>query len=97
VNRKERRAEKAKTGKFKGSDSRLEGAELKYQGRTLSVHVVLNTDESLEAVVERLRQAAPGPKRVMVLLAGGELHPQDAELIWNKTWHAAEETVKREN
>ena len=65
MNRRERRAQESWARK----DRRLQGMEIRYDGRTLSFDVLVNTDEDPEAVAWRIRQKAPGPKQVMTMVA----------------------------
>lgn len=93
---------KAQAAKMKGrgtkDDPRLQGRDLRYGGRTLDVRIFVNTDESAEELLERLQGPARGPKGVMVLFAIGEVtEPELVEKLWQASWTAAEETVRKEN
>lgn len=81
MNRRDRRAQQSWARK----DPRLQGMEIRYGGRTLVFHVLVNTDEDAEQVVWRLRRAAPGPKQVMTLVAGRK--PDTSH--WASTWEGA--------
>lgn len=72
MNRRERRARGIDVGQ----------AEVLFEGRTLEVKVVINTDETVEEVVARLIDPAKGPKRRMVLVAGGEVEVEVAKKLW---------------
>lgn len=75
MNRHERRASRAK-----GID--IGETVVKYDGRTHKFEIFVNTDESAEAVLMRIKEAAQGPKLAMVVAMGGELQPEDAKRVW---------------
>ena len=81
MNRHDRRAQKS----WGRRDPRLQGMEIRYGGRTLIFHILVNTDEDAEQVVWRLKRAAPGPKQVMTLVAGRK--PDSSH--WVSTWEGA--------
>lgn len=81
MNRRERR----KQASWARRDPRLRGMDIRYGGRTLVFHVLVNTDEDAEQVVWRIKAAAPGPKQVMVLVAGRK--PADSH--WAPAWEEA--------
>ena len=56
----------------------------------------LNTDESAEVVLERIKAVARGPKAVMTLYAVSEVDRAHAEKLWESTWNHAEATIARE-
>ncbi len=57
-------------------------ASVRYNGRTLKIDVLINTDEPVEDVVARIQSAARGPKQCMALLGGGEVDADTAKKIW---------------
>ena len=70
------------------NDPRLEGAELKYEGRTLEVKLYLNTDETAHEVLYRLQKAAKDPKGVMIAAMVAEITGEDAQRLWKVIWDA---------
>lgn len=54
----------------------------KFGGRTLYFTVVINTDEDIHEVSERLRAAASGPQLRMAICAGSILTLEEGERIW---------------
>lgn len=84
-----------------GSDARLQGAELRYGGRTVMFQVLLNTDADeaeLFRRVEALKRSAVlrGPKLDMVIVAVSEVDSEQAAGLWSATFGAMEDYVKRE-
>ena len=55
---------------------------LRYDGRTLKIDVLVNTDEPVEVVVARIQTAARGPKQCMALIGGGEVDTDTAKKTW---------------
>jgi hypothetical protein len=94
MNRHDRRAAEA-NGK-PVEDSRLVGMEIKYEGRTLDVRVFVNTDEEDWVVVERVRQAARGPKQCMAMVMVGNVPLERAKPLWETAMQASRESVERE-
>jgi hypothetical protein len=88
MNRHERRANRAK-----GID--IGDLEVKHGGRTLDFKVLVNTDEPIEEVLMRIREAAQGPNLKMVMVAGGELEPADAIKVWEALLPVMEEQAKK--
>lgn len=76
MNRHHRRATKAQ-----GLDIGI--SEVRYEGRTLEVKIIINTDESVEEVVSRVIPAAKGPNRRMVIVTGGIVKSEHAKKIWD--------------
>lgn len=76
MNRKERRAHEAQ-----GID--IGDPTVRYDGRTIEVKVVVNTDESVETVIARLIPAGKGPGKRMVVISGGVVEPEAAATFWN--------------
>jgi hypothetical protein len=66
--------------------------EVKYDGRTLDFKVVVNTDEPIEEVLMRIKEAAQGPRQRMAAVFAGELEPDQA----NKFWEVMIPIVKQE-
>jgi hypothetical protein len=64
----------------------LPGAELLYDGRTLYIQVLVNTDEPLNDVAARVQAAAKGPKKVMATAMASEMAGADAVKIWRGIW-----------
>lgn len=81
MNRQDRRRKEA-------LDRRLGRRELLYGGRTLNVKICLDTDETGEEAIERMRRPLSGPRKVMVLI-GVRLYPPDegGSEFWRKTAH----------
>lgn len=67
----------------------LPGAELLYEGRTLHIQVLVNTDEPMHEVAARIQAAAKGPKKVMATVLGAELDAAGAVDMWQVIWRAA--------
>lgn len=89
MNRRERRA--AKNG------PKLEGAEIRYGGRTLELRVYVNTDEAPEVVYERVRHAVKSaPNCPMTVITCGEVPVDQAEGLWEATIRALEQQAERE-
>lgn len=78
MNRKERRAVKAQ-----GID--VGDMEVRFGGRTLQLTVVINTDESVEEVVQRVRKAASGPHLRMAVVGAGIVEAEKAAEYWANT------------
>lgn len=69
--------------------------EVKYDGRTLDFKVLVNTDEPIEQVLIRIKEAAQGPKLCMVMVAGGVLEPEDAVKVWEALLPVMEEQAAK--
>ncbi|HEX7273120.1 MAG TPA: hypothetical protein VF420_13315 [Casimicrobiaceae bacterium] len=69
-----------------------------FGGRTIEVRVYVNTDETVEQVVKRLRPAAAGPFKRMTLLAGGERDGDDPAVqeLWKLTGKAVATQVAKD-
>jgi len=90
MNRHERRAKK--------KDPRLEGAEIRYEGRTLELRVYVNTDEDQINVLERIRKAVKSaPNSPMVAITVGEIGKEQSEMIWDTVINAAYRKIEGEN
>ncbi len=63
----------------------------RFGGRTISLQVAINTDEDLNAVAERVRAAAVGPKLRMAVVMAGILEPDAAAAIWAMTGKSVRE------
>ena len=87
-NRHERRKARAQ-----GVD--IGDAEVKYDGRTLDFKVLVNTDEPIELVLIRIKEAAQGPGLRMTMVAGGELEPDDAKKVWEALLPVMEEQAAK--
>ena len=78
-------------------DPRLKGVEVRHGGRTINIQVFVNTDEDVNAVIERVRVAAQGEQVNMVLVGGGVLTKEkdkaDAERMWASSISAAKERL----
>jgi len=55
---------------------------VRYGGRTVHIEVFVNTDEDADAIAQRLRAAASGPRQSMTVAAGGVLKPAAAASFW---------------
>lgn len=86
MNRHERRANRAKG---------IGDLEVRHGGRTLDFKVLVNTDEPIEEVLRRIKQAAQGPNLSMTMVAGGELEPGDAVKVWEALLPVMEEQANR--
>ncbi len=75
----------------------LEDDPLGYEGRTVEVVVLLNTDEDAQVVVDRCKPAAQGPKLVMCLFVASEYDPEAAEVLWKFASEQALRAVRRES
>ncbi len=89
MNREERRR-RAK------NDPRMSGAEIRYGGRTIQITAYVNTDEDELEVLQRVQEAAKGPGKRMVLVAGGLLPEDQWKLAWETIIGAAADAVDRE-
>jgi len=58
---------------------------LRFEGRTLELRVLVNTDEDLAEVLERVRLAAAGP-RARMTVAGAVLVDEDLAERWTRLW-----------
>lgn len=95
MNRRDRRAEVVKKRAL-GNDTRLEGMDLRYGGRTLVVTVYLNTDGDPYEIGERVKAAARGPKLDMAVYTVGEVEAETAAPMWSAVFSATENYVKKE-
>lgn len=77
--------------KQRRAKERLGDVGVRYGGRTVEVRVFLNTDETVAAVVERLRKAAQGPNLKMALLMGSL--SENASELWETVAKSAERQV----
>ena len=75
----------------------LEDDPLGYEGRTVEVVVLLNTDEDARSVVDRMKPAARGSKLVMCLFVASEYDPEAAEVLWKFASEQALRAVRRES
>jgi hypothetical protein len=90
MNRHDRRAAAAK-------DPRLQGAEIRYGGRTLELRVYVNTDEPYERVFERVQRAVKSaPNSPMVMMTVAELDDAEADALWQATIRAMREQSERD-
>lgn len=85
MNRQERRK--------RGIDIGQTGVQ--FNGRTLKVEVIINTDESLENVVSRIIPAAKGPHSRMVIVTGGVVPEDDAKGVWDVVIPIAEDQARK--
>lgn len=88
MNRHERRAAKAQ-----GLDIGI--PEVRYEGRTLEVKVIINTDESVNDVVGRIIPAAKGPGRRMVIVMGGEVPLDQSTKLWDEFLPTAKDQARK--
>lgn len=58
-------------------------ASLRYDGRTLKIDILINTNEPIEQVIARIQPAARGPQQCMALLSGGEVDVDTAKETWS--------------
>lgn len=85
MNRQQRRAQK-------GVD--VGDTTVKFGGRTLEVKILINTNESLDEVVDRLITPAKGPGKRMVVVSGGEVAIEDAKKFWDEVLPHVEQQAK---
>ena len=90
MNRHERRKQRATR------DPRLDGMEIRYEGRTLEVKVYVNTDADPHEIAYRVREAVRGPKKDMAMVMVGDVPKEQAEPLWAAMFRVAEDTVKHE-
>ena len=90
MNRNHRRAARA-------ADPRLNGAEIRYGGRTIELRVYVNTDEAVPAVFERVQKAVKSaPNEPMVIITVGMLSTEEATGLWEATIKAMHEQSERD-
>lgn len=69
-------------------------AAIGFDGRTVQIVVLINTDEPIQALVRRVQEAAKGPLNRMVLVAGSEADTVGAGLTWEVVLRDEEDARK---
>jgi hypothetical protein len=66
---------------------------IRFDGRTLQFTVLVNTDEEIEIVAERIRRAASGPGIRMAAVGGNEADVDTARPFWDALRRAAPHSI----
>lgn len=69
-----------------------DGYAIKYDGRTITLTVHINTDRPIHEVAEAVRRAARGPASDMVSVVGGE--SSDTRELWQQLYQIATKASK---
>jgi len=89
-------ARRVKRRRALGDDPRLDGAEARFDGRTLKLTVLVNTDQDVNEVAERVKEAARGPGMHMAVAIGEEVPSDLADELWSLLLGMMEQQVKWE-
>lgn len=84
-----------------GNDPRLQGMDLRYDGRTVEFRIYLNTDADLEELQRRVEAIKSGPilrgeKLDQIIVAVSEVDADEAAGLWDAVFRASEDYVRRE-